>query len=119
MAVIRATVKRHSEQAEISRLVDAARAEGYAEAVKVNAELRDHEHAALEKMSKQHSELRYALGTLDAHVVGRAVKAISSLNGSYGSLNALRVEAKRLVSDADALEAMARQVFGDDREAAE
>ena len=119
MAVIRAAVKQHSDESRIAKLVEAARSKGYSEGSADSERNRERTEKRAVELSEELSALRHALGHHRPELVGQAVRAIQSLRGDYGALNSLRVDARKILEQADALQKLAREVLAEEGNAAE
>ena len=122
MAVIRACMKRNSEESEIQDRINGAVGKALEEMRQFNDEKNARDREALETARRDLYELRSALSTRGRTAtpqnVSQAIAVIDSLTGNYGALNSLRVSAKKVLDEADAIERLARVLLASDPETA-
>lgn len=123
MAVIRACMKRNSEESEIQDRINTAVGAALEEMRKLDDEKNARDRAALESARRELYELRAALSTRGRTAtpqnVSQAIAVIDSLTGHYGALNSLRVSAQKVLDEANAIERLARVILAAEKEEAQ
>jgi len=110
-ALARSLVEQHSDEETIKRIRREAEDEGYRRA-----------HAMFEEQIREADErtraaqatvagLRNALGTMDVYEIGRLRTIVTNLSGQYGSLNAVRVNARQVAEHADQIETLVKALL--------
>jgi hypothetical protein len=115
MAVIRACVKRNSEESEIQDRINGAVGKALEAMRQLDDERNARDREALETARRDLCELRAALSsrgrTATPQNVSQALAVIDSLTGNFGALNSLRVKARTVLEEADSLERLARTLL--------
>lgn len=108
MAVVRATVTQHAEEAQIQERINNAVRTHIATEEKYGLQRIEAQEKQIEDLQKQLSGYRRALGTYwntpSLADIGRAIETLNSLSGQHGALNALRTAASKVAREADDLE---------------
>lgn len=119
-ALVRAVVEQQSDETVLAKRESAAKREAWAEAQahyeesneKLHAEARA-AHEELHRFKRVLQGFRYG-SKATPEQLAVVMRALDSLRGDFGALNSLRVSARTIVEQADAIENAAKGIFAEE-----
>lgn len=116
-AMTRRLFESQSPAEQLAQVREEAKREALREAEERMGDAVDRAQARANEASGELLRLKNALHGATPHDIGRAVRAMRSLTGGHGELNALRSNARKVQEQADTIEAAAQSLFGDEQQA--
>lgn len=110
-ALARVMVQQASPESERIRIAQEAEAKGYREGIAYNETVARDADARYHETQRELLAYRSAVRGRTPHDVGTVIDIIDSLSGRYGALNSVRVSAKKIIDEADHLEAIVKALI--------